>query len=217
MKGAKREMLDSGVNVTVVDATKGSKIPEQVASLLLSNKPPSALLMLGWGSGEGDIQMDFAVCEKYRDAAVQWCRNGGRFMVQGERVGVFGEWPSWFGKPWKSGTISKTDHTCFAAGSDATVHWCSDWYKDCRGAVTGGYKMVQACMLCDVDPADALFATKEDAKSFSPVPGHGGQSIGAGQTAIAFSWYGEGTVSFFGDVGHTDETLRVMAIVARGH
>jgi hypothetical protein len=34
--------------------------------------------------------------------------------------------------------------------------------------------------------------------------------------ALALGKCGEGTVSFFGDVNNEDETVRTMAIVARG-
>jgi len=215
MKGARRELLDAGVHVMVVDATKGSKIPEQVASLLLSkNKaPPDAIIMLGWGAGGTDIEEEFATNSTFREAAKSWCRAGGRFIVQGERVGMFGDWPMWFDKAWKNGEYVRTDHRCFAAGPDA-VHWWNE-YANAKGAVTSTYN-VKACMITDVEPADVLFGTADNAASYSLVPSMQGRSIGSGQVAIAVSQYGEGTVSFFGDVNFEDETLQIMAIVARG-
>jgi hypothetical protein len=221
MKGARRALLNAGANVAVIDATKGAKIPEQVAAMLdCKDAAPSSLIMLGWGSGDSQSELDFAASNVFRAAATRWCRAGGRFMVQGERVALAGNWPSWFDKSWSSSDYFRTDHKCFAADeSNATnsvqqKHWC-EWYKEAKGAVTSGYN-VKACMLKDVELEDILFGTEEGAASYSLVPGFGGQSIGAGQVAIAFSRFEAGTVSFFGDVNYEDETLKIMAILARG-
>jgi hypothetical protein len=121
MKGAKRELLAARVNVIVVDASKGNDIPEQVASYLVqSDNPPSSLLILGFGSSDME-NFGFVESPSFREAAIAWCSvGGGRFLVQGERCP--GQWPTWFGKEWKDADYFRTDHKCFAVGSDA-VHW----------------------------------------------------------------------------------------------
>ncbi len=48
------------------------------------------------------------------------------------------------------------------------------------------------------------------------VPHMAGQSIDEGEVAVALGKCGQGTVSFFGDVNHEDETVRTIAIVGRG-
>mmetsp|Transcript_28486 Transcript_28486/g.61051 ORF Transcript_28486/g.61051 Transcript_28486/m.61051 type:complete len:299 (+) Transcript_28486:62-958(+) len=213
MKGAKRELLAAGVNVVVVDATRGRKIPEQVASYLGCEAAPAALLVLGWGSADGDAQ--FHSSEKFRSVATNWCQKGGRFMVQGERIARVGNWPSWFNKRWTDSSYFRTDHKCYADGSDA-VNGQSDWYKLAKGAITSRYN-VKACMIKNVEPVDILFGAEEGASSYSLVPGFGGQSIGKEEVAIALGAFGQGTVSFFGDVNYEDSTLKIMAIVARGY
>jgi len=223
-KGVQRALLEAGLDaVVVIDVTKGQQLPEQVAALLRqsSQKAPNAMLLLGWGSGDdSDIETAFATSVAFRQAAQTWCRAGGRFLVQGERISVMGDWPRWFGLEWSSGDMDvRTDHACFATGDDeSAVHWWKD-YPKAEGAVTGTYN-VKACMVTNVEPEDALFGTTEYSKSQSKMPGHSmvtqGRSIGAGQVAIALARCEKGTVSFFCDMNFEDDTLRIMAVVARG-
>lgn len=211
--GVERYLLDLGVNVIVVDATKGKHIPCQVASLLRSTEnKPTSLLIMGWGSG--DIDNEWHETKEFTEAAKEWCNAGGNFMVQGERMRQCGNWPKWFDKKWKDSDYYRADHKCLALGPDAT-HWRRQWYQGAHGAVHSRYN-VKACMIQDVDGDEILFGTTEDAVSYSLVPGFGGVKIGAGKVAIAHGRYGEGTVSFFGDVNFEDETLQIMAVIARG-
>lgn len=206
MKGARQAMESAGLHVVVVDVSKGGNIPEQLASII-RNKNPQSILMLGWGAGEADIEEDLCKSEDFKSSLVSWCRDGGRLLVQGERLAMF-PWPGWFNLGWRSGDYCRTDHSCCAAAT----HWC-DWYSNCASAVRTKYN-VKACCLANVDPSDALYSTTDDSNTYSPVPGFGGRPVGTGQTAIAWSRFGEGTVSFFGDVNHEEPTLRTMAVIA---
>ena len=62
-----------------------------------------------------------------------------------------------------------------------------------------------------------LFGAQEGARSYSLVPGFGGVEIDESNTAVAFARYGEGTVSYFGDVNHEQETLEIMSVIAMGN
>lgn len=221
MKLSKEALLNAGVHVCVIDATKGQNIPEQVSALFAWNEAKEArirsILMLGFGSGGCDIEHDFSNSNPFREAAVSWVQKGGNFLVQGERVAGYGQWPQWFGKTWKDGDYYRTDHTCFARPSSIgeIMHWCK-WYHQAAGAITRDIN-VKATLLKDVPQEEVLFGTVDGAKSYSLVPHMRGQSIGGGSAAVALGKCGEGTVSFFGDVNHQDETVRTIAILARGH
>ena len=218
MLKAKDQLLKIGINVIQIDGSKGGKsISRQVASLLKSDNKPNAMIFFGFGSGGDGSDENFFDSSKggiFQAALKSWCDAGGRFIVQGERTAYTGGWPKWFGLGWKDGSYYRTDHKCFAVGPDASS-WCQ-WYKSSKGAVKTTYN-VKACMLTHVEPSDVLFGCVDDAQSYSVVPGFGGQEIEAGSTAIAFARYGSGTVSFFGDVNHEDDTIRIMSVIARGH
>lgn len=229
LQAIKAQLLASSVNVIVIDVSRGKQVPLQVAALLddtNKHKKPDALFLLGWGAGDHPVEKQFAESAEFKAAAQQWCRQGGRFMVQGERIRLRGPWPSWFDKEWTDGDYYRTDFTCCAVASeeDATsnnnnnnnnnTHWCQ-WYKDAQGAVTSPYN-VKACMVQNVAVNEALFVTTEDSTSDSPVPFMGGEDIAANQVAVAWGRYGEGTVSFFGDVNFEKTTLKIMSVIARG-
>jgi hypothetical protein len=72
-------------------------------------------------------------------------------------------------------------------------------------------------MLKNVPADEILFGTGDGARTYSLVPHMAGGTIEAGLAAVALGKCVEGnTVSFFGDVNYEDETVRTMAIVARG-
>jgi hypothetical protein len=223
MKRAKAELLNAGVHVCVVNGEKGRKLPEQVASLLSWNEGKEAafrsIFIPGFGSGDDRLSPAFSNSRLFREASVSWVQKGGNFLVQGERIAQCGNWPEWFGKVWKDGGYYRTDHTCFArpstVGTGGLVHWCK-WYHKAPGAITRDIN-VKATMLSNVPDDEILFGTDVGARTYSLVPDMAGHSIGEGMTAVAFGKCGQGTVSFFGDVNHEDETVRTIAIVARGH
>jgi hypothetical protein len=218
MKRCREELLNAGVHVCVINVEKGRQIPEQVASLLAWNEGKEAsfrsILMLGFGSADIPI---LATSGPFQEASVSWVEKGGNFVVQGERSAVCGHWPQWFGKTWKDGDYFRTDHTCFALPSTngEIMHWCK-WYHEAPGAVTKNIN-VKACMLKNVPADEILFGTDDGARSYSLVPHMAGQSISEGMAAVALGKCGEGTISFFGDVNHEDETVQTIAIVARGY
>jgi hypothetical protein len=219
---SKKELLNAGVHVCVINVEKGRHIAEQVASLLAWNEGKEAtfrsIFLLGMGSG-GDTsgELAFSNADIFRKAAVSWVEKGGNYLVQGERIASCGNWPAWFGKTWKDGDYYRTSHTCFARPSadGGIAHWCK-WYHKASGAITCDIN-VKAVMLKDVPADEILFGTGADARSYSLVPHMAGQSIDEGMTTVALGKCGQGTVSFFGDVNHEDETVRTIAIVARGH
>jgi hypothetical protein len=129
--------------------------------------------------------------------AAQIQLKAAKLEEEGERAAMCGNWPEWFGKTWKDGDYYRTDHTCFAKPSPngEIVHWCK-WYHKASRAVTQNIN-VKACALNNV-PADEILFRDE------------------GMAAVVLDKYGEGTVSFFGDVNHEDETVQTIAIVARG-
>jgi len=216
MLKSRQILLQRGMNVMHINAGKGgSSVSVQVASLLKSpEKKPEAMIFFGFGSGGDGSDEHFYNSLEFRQAVTSWCQAGGRFIVQGERVKYTGNWPQWFGKNWKDSSYFRTDHKCYATGGTDAQSWCT-WYSSKRGVVTTGYN-VKACMLTNVEPQDVLFGAHENARSYSLVPGFGGQEIDKSNTAVAFAQYGEGTVSFFGDVNHEDETLEIMSIIAMG-
>jgi hypothetical protein len=204
----KAALLNAGVHVCVINVEKGRNIPEQVAALFAWNEGKEAtfrsILMLGFGSGESSRELAFSNSSVFREAAVSWVQKGGNFIVQGERVARCGQWPAWFGKTWTDGEYYTMDHACFAE-TPSSLHWCK-WYHQAAGAITGDIN-VKATMLQDVPCDEILFGTVEFSRSHGWAP----------QAAVALGKCDQGTVSFFGDVNHKGETVRIIAIVARGH
>jgi hypothetical protein len=72
---------------------------------------------------------------------------------------------------------------------------------------------VKACLVTNVEPEDNLYGPAEHAVTQSLVPGFGGKSVHAGQSAFTLAKFGEGTVSFFGDVNIEEETVKTVGIV----
>jgi len=232
MTRARAQLLKCGIDVAVVDVTKcKGYFVRQLASLLHMQPPqrdecpfyPTAILVLGWGSG--GIPQEWNENKDFQDAIQQWVRNEGNFLVQGERVRMCDDWPtSWFDKPWKDGDFLRTDHKCFAAGPDAT-HWASDWFQERYVNVGNDEESkknrlnynVHACMLKDVPPHETLYGSMDDDASHFVVPEMAGVPIGSGSVAVAYGKYGQGTVSFFGDVNYEEQTLELMAVIAKGN
>ena len=73
---------------------------------------------------------------------------------------------------------------------------------------------VKACMLTNVLPSDALFATTADARihSLSMM----GETPEEQSTALALARFGSGTVSFVGDVNYEEDTINIMGTIAKG-
>ena len=207
-----------GLQYVVVDVMKGSKVPQQIGSILSRDPRFTSCIALGWGSGGTNIELEFGRSKPFQRDVTAWVKNnGGRFIVQGENPTRYGNWPSWFEKStWKTGEYRRTNHVCNAKNENG-VHWCSKWYHSAPGAiVTDNSYNVKAVMLNGVDPSDALFATGSGSKSHSLVSFMAGQDIEEGMCAVAVGKYGEGSVSYFGDVNAEDDTCSIMAIIARG-
>jgi hypothetical protein len=226
MNRCREELLLAGVHVCVInEEDESDRIPQQVASLLAWNEGKEAtfrsILILGLGSGGGDMDLaaDFICSRPFRDASVSWVQKGGNLLVQGEQIAECGQWPTWFGKTWKDSGYCRTNLKCFAqpsAGSNGDiVHWCK-WYHKASGAITKNIS-VKAVMLERVPADEILFGPDPDVGSRpGSMSAYLRESADGEMAAVALGKFGEGTVSFFGDVNHEDETVRTIAIVARG-
>jgi len=212
-EGVTRVLKARGLDVIIVDVTRGKYIPEQVGALLGSEGSIkiSSLLVLGWGGGNDQVANAFGNSNVFRDAVVDWTNKGGRFMVQGN-ANVCGNWPQWFGKEWADDGYYRTTHTCFA--KQGGRHWCQ-WYHEAPNAVTKAIS-VKSILVKNVASDEILFGTTSESRTQSLVPFMAGQPIEEGVATVAFAQYGEGTVAFFGDVNLETPTLDIMAVLARG-
>jgi hypothetical protein len=197
------------MHVSVVHLDDGFITPPQIA-MALENGSFSACIILGWGSGDDiDIGLTFAQNDAFQKNLVQWVAKGGRLIVQGERIShAAGDWPEWFGLPWKSSDYCRTTHM-FNAN-----HWAAgEWFQQ---EAPSSSMDVKACLVNGVAPHDNLFGTLDGAITPSLAPGMGGKSVAAGQSAFTLAKYGEGTVSYFGDVNAEAVTIETVAMVAKG-
>lgn len=197
-KDVQKALENAGVEVAVVNVLEGSKVPEQVGSILSVVETFSSCIALGWGSGGGRTEHQFGNSNIFRDKIVSWVNRGGRFIVQGERPEGYGNWPAWFGKSWKSSDYYRTYLECNGK-SDDDIHWCK-WYHKAKGYAAAGTYSAKAVYLSGVSPEDNLYSDCDD----------------EGQSAVAVGKYGAGSVSFFGDVNAEQKTCDIMAIIARG-
>lgn len=209
---------EAGVKVTTINLYKGTHLPLQVASILHEIQCRyESCIILGWGSGDTSIEYEFADNQDFKKSIISWVQRGGRFIIQGEGIRKM-NWPKWFGKDtWQQGDYYRTDHACYSNSED-DIHWCK-WYHKAKGAKTNGgppYN-VKAVMLKGVSPEETLFGTTENSRSYSLVPFMRDHEIGEGQCAIAHGQFGEGSISFFGDVNAEQETCDIIAVIARGN
>jgi hypothetical protein len=183
-------LQNAGVKVATIDVQKGSKVPEQVGSILSEVETFSSCIAHKWGCGGLPIEYEFLNSKIFREKIVSWVGSGGRFIVKGSKLRG-GNWPAWFGKYWKFDSYYRTDLECNRS------HWCK-WYYKAKGSIA--FAQAKSVMLRGVAPMDNLFncCNFED------------------QCAVAVSKYGEGSVSFFGDVNKEKEICDIMAIIARG-
>lgn len=210
---------------SVVHLDDGFVTPPQIANALEKGNF-SACIILGWGSGDDiEIGLNFANSDAFQTNLVKWVAQGGRLMVQGERIShAAGDWPEWFGLNWKSSDCCRTTHLL------NSNHWAAagEWFhQEAPHAATGGADApstssisssmdVKACLVNGVAPHDNLFGTIDGAVTHSLGPGMGGKPVAAGQSAFTLAKYGEGTVSYFGDVNAEAVTIETVAIVAKG-
>ena len=206
-ENVQKALRNAQVQVSVINVLKGSKIPEQIGSILSELEKLSSCIVLGWDE-IGELENEFGTSHMFREQLLTWVDRGGRFIVQGEHIQENGHWPAWFGKSWEASEYSRTTFSCNGKCDD-DIHWCK-WYHKAKGAVTTDRYNVKANMLAGVTPEDNLFGTTNESKSPS------GWNIQAGQSAIALGKYGDGLVSCFGDVNGEEKTCDIMAVLARG-
>ena len=187
--------------VSVVHLDDGFVTPQQIATALDKGNF-SACIILGWGSGDEDVGLDFASSQTFQEGLVSWVKQGGRLMVQGERIShAAGDWPEWFGFHWKSCDYCRTTHalnTSHLFQEAAAAHPTMD---------------VKACLVNHVDPQDNLYGPPDGAVTHSLGPGFGGNAVAAGQSAFTLAKYGDGTVSYFGDVNAEKVTIETVGII----
>jgi hypothetical protein len=208
----KSTLLNAGLNVIVVNASKGSNLPEQIAALLEHTDRVQVTIMLGWGSEDMRIGIRLGASLPFRTAVTEWVDRGGQFFVHGERMTIFGDWPKWFDKGWTQGGCYKANHTCFPR---MLANHPTSWYCEKPGAITENYD-VKAVMLKNVDYNDVIFGSAESSVSYNLIPGFGQHQNRAASTAIALSKYGDGELGFFGDISLERPTLKIMATLAQG-
>lgn len=212
-KAVKAALKRAGTIVATVDVTKTAGLFQQVGSVLLDSARFTSCIALAVGGADMEAEREFAENIPFREKIVDWVERGGRFIVQGERAGMMGNWPEWFDKTWETSDYRRTTHECRAKSRD-DVHWCK-WYPGAKGAVTTDIN-VKAVMMRGVATEDILFGTTSSSVSHSNVPFMAGEGLEEGLAAVAFGKFGEGSVSFFGDVNAETNTCDIMAVIARG-
>jgi hypothetical protein len=190
--------------VSVVHLDDGFVTPKEIATALVKGNF-SACIILGWGSGDEDVGLDFANSQVFQEGLVSWVKQGGRLMVQGERIShAAGDWPAWFGFQWKSCDYCRTVHT---------LNTSSHWFQNAALAAVYPTMDVKACLVTNVEPQDNLYGVPDGAVTHSLGPGFGGKPVGAGQSAFTLAKYGDGTVSYFGDINAEKVTVETVGII----
>jgi hypothetical protein len=216
------QLLQRNMQVSVVHLDDGFVTPQQMA-LALSKGKFSTCIILGWGSGDDiDLGLLYANSKLFQNALVKWVQNGGRLLVQGERIShAAGDWPEWFGLSWKSSDYCRTTHLL-----NANHHWAFQEQPQQAQQLQALLPMtmdVKACLVKGVSPDDNLFGTIDTVdvdgnailyKTPSLAPGMGGKPVGVGQSCFALAKYGTGTVSYFGDVNAEVVTIATVAAIA---
>lgn len=212
-KAVKAALARAGTKVATVDVTKKPDLFEQVGSVLCEVGRFTSCIALAVGAGDTEAETEFAESIHFRERLIAWVERGGRLIVQGERAAMMGKWPEWFDKTWECSDYRRTTHECRAKSQD-DVHWCK-WYPEAEGSVTANIN-VKAVMMRGVATEDILFGSTSSSVSHSLVPFMAGLGVEEGLAAVAFGKFGEGSVSFFGDVNAETDTCAIMAVLARG-
>lgn len=212
-KGVQAALARAGVRVVTVDVAKAPGLFQQVGSVLSEVGRFTSCIALAVGAADLEAEREFADNLYFREKLTAWVERGGRLIVQGERAGLMGNWPEWFDKTWECSDYRRTTHECRAKSND-DVHWC-EWYHGAEGSVTADIN-VKAVMMTSVATEDVLFGTTNSSVSHSLVPFMAGLEVEEGLVAVAFGSFGEGSVSFFGDVNAENDTCAIMAVIARG-
>jgi hypothetical protein len=210
-EAVQKSLQEANQSMSTVNVSRGRSMPAQL-SLLLTERASDfkTCLILGWGSGDETLAREFGSSALFREALVTWVKErGGRLLIHGERIQTCcGKWPQWFDLTWQDGDYYRTDFKLMKE-----QHWAR-WFVSHPQAPKA--INVKACMVRNVEPQDLLYATDEDSRSHSLVPGFGGRQVETGSSAFTLAKCGKGTVSFFGDVNAEEETMRVLQIVVKG-
>lgn len=209
-KAVQAALARAGASVATVDVSKEPGLFDQVGYVLGEVGRFTSCIALAVGSADLDADRNFAENMNFRQKLRAWVGRGGRLVIHGERSGY---WPEWFDKTWECSDYRRTIHECRAKSRD-DVHWC-EWYPEAEGAVTTNINVKAVMMKC-VATEDILFGTTSGSVSHSLVPFMAGLDVEEGLAAVAFGKFGEGSVSFFGDVNAEETTCAIMAVIARG-
>ena len=201
------------MQVSVVHLDNDFITPSQIA-IALNKGNFSTCIILGWGSGDEDVEKEYNVDSAFRAGLVAWVvQEGGCLIVQGERIShAGGNWPTWFGLNWKSGDYCRTTHVL------NRNHWfvAETQNNNNNNKLLVCPKMnVKACLVTNVKLEDRLYGAEDDAVTNSHVPGFGGNAVSSDQIAIALAKCGAGTVSFYGDVNIEKETIKTVGMIAK--
>ena len=210
------DLARAGAKVATVDVSKKPGVFDQVGHVLSEAGRFTSCIALFVGSANLDAEKEFAANMSFRQKLCAWVERGGRLIIHGERSDLMGNWPEWFGKTWKCSTYCRTTHQCHAR-SPNDVHWCN-WYSAAETAVTTSIN-VNAVMLSGVATEDILFGEELDVEDLDiedRVPVKERLAVQEGLVAVAFGKFGQGAVSFFGDVNAEETTSAIMATIARG-
>eukprot|EP00752_Nemacystus_decipiens_P018234 g16362.t1 len=210
-KGAQAALARAGAKVATVDVTKKPGLFHQVGHVLSEAGRFTACIVLNLGADDIEAEEEFAANMNFRQKLCAWVERGGRLIIRSERA--IGNWPEWFGKTWKHDDYRRTTHECRAKFRD-DVHWCK-WYPEAKGAITTTIN-VKAVMMACVPAEEVLFGTTSSSVSHSLVPTMRGLKVAEGLAAVALGKFGEGLVSFFGDVNAEKTTCKIMAVIACG-
>eukprot|EP00752_Nemacystus_decipiens_P018235 g16363.t1 len=213
-KGVDAALARAGAKVATVNVniSKPFVILDQVGHVLSEAGRFTACIILSLTSVDLDAEEEFAANMNFRQKLCAWVERGGRLIIRSERA--IGNWPEWFGKTWKHDDYRRTTHECRAKFRD-DVHWCK-WHPEAEGAITTTIN-VKAVMMACVPTKEVLFGTTSSSPvSHSLVPTMRGLKVAEGLAAVALGKFGEGLVSFFGDVNAQETTCAIMAVIANG-
>jgi hypothetical protein len=197
--------LQHGMHVSIVHLDNNFVSPSQIA-VALEKGNFSTCIILGWGSGDNDVEKNYNTDNAFRTGLVAWVTRGGCLIVQGERIShAGGDWPQWFGLDWKSSDYCRTTHVLNA----------THWFTKLKNHSLCPAMNVKACLVTNVTPQDRLYSAEDGAVTSSLVPGFGGNPVSTGQVAIALGRCGAGTVSFYGDVNIEKETITTIGMIAK--
>lgn len=163
--------------------------PQRLSSALASGHYSACVLFGFCGFGHECFNW-FNRSPSLKQTMQSWVRAGGALVIQGEGL-VARLFQQWFGKPWCSASYSREDNTL---NNSSVVP------RAVRELLPNPYN-VKAVALTKVNQPDALYFR-----------GHSGPDA---QVVVAVSSYGNGLVSFLGDVNAEPATISLISQIGQ--